>query len=553
MYSTGILDGQQRQHLITPSRRSVYATLERLIYPEQYPQGEHRIPMTTIAQFSSGRSHVLGLSDSGTIWFWRSISLPALEVRFIHTDIPQGEDSSVSGGRTDDVRVTRVVAGWASSSAYVTRKGIVVWSERAHIGSPEYPDVWNVDDAIVPDTYYQRPRRKAREASAEEEVLGKRVGEVVNHIVLEGYVVFLTDLGKVFAVRHGSVDSLRQGIVELAGFGPSEGKPKMTELQGSFRSFAVFNTEGDVVIGDRDLLDRAWERAFVPSSRSEELLPARPLALQNKEVISLAFGDWHKLALTREGRVMSFGKEPSSCGCLGLGTSTEGGLLRGVWYTQVEWRPEGDSQQQWRQVWFSPEQREWLRYMAAGGIDQASGHARITEMIRAQDSAIHLQVADSIEKNGADWDLHPDLDDETQPWGRSEPAYLVLSIAAAGWHCGALVLANQKKIRKMYQAHAGFLPPFNSFEPTTTEGTNTFILSSAWDWTSSWRDWISSWWTGGSETEQVPQTTSPIEDQQEGHEHSYYHSNKPWSVLRRDLPDAAKHEVFFPTVSSDEV
>ncbi|KAI9793113.1 MAG: hypothetical protein M1816_001011 [Peltula sp. TS41687] len=555
LYSTGMLDGQHRPQFVNSSQRGVHPTLELLRFLEVQPEGQHRIPMTTIAQFSSGRSHVLGLSDTGTIWFWRNIAVPALEVRFLNTDMPQGDNSAVSGDRADDVRVTRVVAGWASSSAYVTRKGIVVWSERAHISAPEDPDVWTVDDAIVPDTYYQRPRRKARETSAEEEALGKRVGEVVNHIVLEGYVVFLTDLGKVFTVRHESAESLRQGIVELAGFGPSEGKPKMTELQGSFRSFAVFNTEGDVVIGDRDLLDRAWERAFVPNSRSEAILPVRPPALQNQGVISLAFGDWHRLALTRQGRIMSFGQEPSSCGCLGLGSSSEGGLLRGVWYTQVEWTPEGDSQQQWRQVWFSPEQREWLRYMANGGIDQEAGRASIRGFL--QHPATHLQVADSIEKNGSDWDLHPDLDDDTQPWGRSEPAYLVLSIAAAGWHCGALVLANQKKIRKMYHAHAGFLPPFNGFEqpPTSTalSDANTGVLSSVWDWTSSWKNWLSAWWMGGSQAEQGPPKSSTMEDQQQGHEHSYYHSSKPWNLLRRDLPDAAKHEVFFPAVSSDDV
>lgn len=533
--------------------------LDRLIFPPHLPQGDDRIPVTTIAQFSSGRSHIVALSDAGTIWTWKTIDWPGQEVKFLHADLSEGTGMPAPNERNQAVRVKRVVGGWASSSAYVTGKGIVVWSLKQptpRAGEPQNAHIWSVEDDIVPDTYYQRPRRQARESNAEEERLGKVVGEVMNHVVLEAYVVFVTDLGKVFAAKHGQPETLRQGLVELAHFEPSEGKAAMTEIQGSFRSFAVFNTDGDVVIGTQDLLDRAWERAFLPSVQAEVLLPVRPPALQNRGVISLAFGDWHKLVLTRDGRILSYGEEPSACGCLGLGTQAGEGPFRGVWYQENAWTQvmQGNSQGRWRQVWFSPEQREWLRYMSRGGIDPSTGLEQIKQMTRS--AAARLAIADQIECNGGDWDLHPDLDDESQPWGRSEPAYLALSISAAGWHCGALVLTNQKKIHKMYESHAGFLPRVNSFQPTTT--TSPTLLSSVWNWISSWLTIpgaAAAHLLGSEDSSSLSSSSSDsaVEDQLVGRDHAHYHSrdvSTPWTVLKNDLPDAARHEAFFPSVST---
>ena len=503
-------------------------------------------PSVTIAQFSSGRSHILALSDSGTIWVWKDVKSPARPVEFLHLDEADGSTTQASERSSRLPRgITRVVAGWASSSAFVAGKGIVSWDMRTAVIQETRPEEdeeaqpFLVDDALVPDTYYQRPKRKARHMSADEEELGKRVGEVVNHVVLEGYIVFITDLGKVFGVKHGSQISLRQGIFELSDFGPSEGKPQMSEIQGSFRSFAVFNTGGDVVLGDCDLLDEVWRRNFGSGAQADSLLPLRPPALQNKGIISVVFGDWHRLALTYQGHILSFGNEPSTCGCLGLGTSGGEGLLRGLRYTRDHWTSEADSQGRWRRIWFSPEQREWLRYMVRGGVDTGSGLEQIRRMIN---SRAHFKVVDWFEDEGADWDLHPDLDDDSQPWGHFEPAYFGLSIAAAGWHSGALVLKNEKKVRRMYAAHTGFLPPVNMFEPVPT-GFTTLL---SWLW-----KYLTSWLIGASYQNEPPRF-SPTEDQQQGRDHPHYHSEDPWIVSQKKLPDAGKHEVYFPQISVAE-
>ena len=99
IYAVGIIDGQRPSHT---SRE-----LTRLEFPAYYPPTtkERYEPSTAIQQYSAGRSHVLGLSDSGRIWLWTNITRPAKLIKFIHVDVLEG------GGSRSDFRATRVVGG----------------------------------------------------------------------------------------------------------------------------------------------------------------------------------------------------------------------------------------------------------------------------------------------------------------------------------------------------------------------------------------------------------------------------------------------------------
>lgn len=46
--------------------------IKRLDFPLAYPSttASRYEPSTAIQQFSSGRSHVLGLADNGNVWYW---------------------------------------------------------------------------------------------------------------------------------------------------------------------------------------------------------------------------------------------------------------------------------------------------------------------------------------------------------------------------------------------------------------------------------------------------------------------------------------------------
>ncbi|KAI9818261.1 MAG: hypothetical protein M1832_004477 [Thelocarpon impressellum] len=549
-YSTTVLDSVGDLHCtgsIEGSRdgeRNYSNDLRRLTFPPAYPQGDDRAAATTIAQFSSGRVHILGLSDSGKIWVWTKLGMPALQVKFLQVDLfEDGTPLSPGESGAGAERVRWVVAGWDCSSAYVARTGIVVWHRKsleagqgvALAQDDGQVDGFEVDSETIPDTSYRRPTGNAREPSGKAGELGRTVGEVISHVALEGFIVFLTDLGKVFAARHGAPGMASRGAVELDGFEPLPGKGRMKEIKGSFRSFAVFNTGGDVVLGDKDLLESAWAGRFggdvpaaTPSGAAEPPSPKRPAALQDRGIISLAFGDWHKLALTARGHIISFGRAPQSCGCLGLGRWDEGSVLRGVG-TSTSWTLDselvGSLADEGRRVWFSPESREWLKYMMHAGVDRED----LSLISGARpDRARHVHISEWFEREGADWDMHEDLDDETQPWGQGEPSYLAVSISAAGWHSGALVLTNEHRIRRAYDAHKAFLP----LGPGEPEPPGEGVLTGALRWASSLLQ-------GSGEEGRVTAT----EDHVTGREHAYYHSGRGVESTLAALPPAGRHAV----------
>ncbi|KAK3061568.1 hypothetical protein LTR53_019733, partial [Teratosphaeriaceae sp. CCFEE 6253] len=125
----------------------------------QYPPGfvpphERNDPSTAIQQFSAGRAHVLGLSDSGRIWSWQNIEHAALHVKFLSHDTK--EDGSATGKGT----VHKVVAGWNKSAALVEGTGIVLWEplQRGHDETATEDAALVLETAVVPKTSYRRPK-----------------------------------------------------------------------------------------------------------------------------------------------------------------------------------------------------------------------------------------------------------------------------------------------------------------------------------------------------------------------------------------------------------
>lgn len=72
--------------------------IKRLDFPPAYPPttASRYEPSTAIQQFSTGRSHVLGLADDGSVWYWRRYT--AMRIQLSDMDISERN-------------VTRVVAG----------------------------------------------------------------------------------------------------------------------------------------------------------------------------------------------------------------------------------------------------------------------------------------------------------------------------------------------------------------------------------------------------------------------------------------------------------
>ncbi len=295
---------------------------------------------------------------------------------------------------------------------------------------------------IIPGTGY---RRKPDDRDLD--TLESRVGEVTNHIVLEGYIVFTTDKDKIFCYQTSNTISIQSGIVpagtseptELSTFFPDNPQSplRIRDLQGSYRSFAVFTDSGSVLTASCTLLDRHFDPRTEHSSPlpSPDVIPG----LQGKSVISIAFGDHHFLALHSYGVISSYGIECQSCGSLGLG-----GLgissLRGLRHTQG--RFSGDSrlkEGEGRTVWFEPMMSRWLQDMREKmNDDEASERAK---MIDDGHEGACAAVSDYFEREGQKWE------DGIRSEGELG-AYFVLKASAAGWSSAALVLVDEEKAEK---------------------------------------------------------------------------------------------------------
>jgi SCF-associated factor 1 len=100
LFIAGILNGE-RFH-------QIHGQLIQLQCPASYPAtAKTRYePTTAIRQYSVGRSHVLGLSDSGKIWEWSNHMKHGQLVKFVNVDVSEDRESIYPTGK-----VKQVVAG----------------------------------------------------------------------------------------------------------------------------------------------------------------------------------------------------------------------------------------------------------------------------------------------------------------------------------------------------------------------------------------------------------------------------------------------------------
>ncbi|KEQ73858.1 RCC1/BLIP-II protein [Aureobasidium namibiae CBS 147.97] len=434
LYSVGVMDG-------FVASQPAKSMPERLRYPAGLPHPSERYePASAIKQFSAGRGHVLALSDSGYIWSWSHINLPALQVKFLDVDtmVREGVSPSARG------YVKKVVAGWAKSAALIVGTGIVVWHPLAR--SPRQPAgeedaVLVMETAICPGTDFQRHATTFEPSSA-----GITIGEVLNFICLEHYIVFNTHLGKVYVARivWDAQSKALDGVRELQ-LG-TEGETKFaTDVQGSFRSFAIFTSDGTVYTGNQD---DHLQHLFHPLHQDTVKPLDRIHALQQTQVISMAFGDYHFHALHAPGYITSYGTEPKSCGSLGLGGHGDPeGRIRGLRYQGIggDGRLVPHASLHGRRVWFEKEKQKWITFLTSGGRDPEEARERMRMLSELN---VQGEVSEWVEQEGNAWEQKFGETDNAQS-SDALGTYFALNITAAGWHSGSLVLVNEDKAKRI--------------------------------------------------------------------------------------------------------
>ncbi|CCH44313.1 putative E3 ubiquitin-protein ligase HERC2 [Wickerhamomyces ciferrii] len=230
---------------------------------------------TKFVSVSSGRSHFIALDTSGNLWSWDGGEY-GVKIRF--------EDKNGINLIQNGHVVLKAAAGWSSSVAYIYNYGLVYWKQR---------DPLKKDDTDA--RAHHRLIPKTGDIKGSERVVDFFAGdEFIIYVTAEGKVYRNDMIGEESILLEKFHNHLKLNANSLA--------PKFTSLSGNFNHFAVFSNEDIVLIGSKN-------------SDEPEIIEE----LQHKECISLAVGDYHFLALLKDGTVLSWGLESNSCGCLGLG------------------------------------------------------------------------------------------------------------------------------------------------------------------------------------------------------------------------------------------
>ncbi|EHY52643.1 hypothetical protein ABEF92_004320 [Exophiala dermatitidis] len=403
---------------------------------------------SAIRQFSSGRAHILALTDHGGIISWTQIYRQGVTIL--------SRNNGSFGGKP-----VRVAAGWVESSAYVPETGIIYWRPPPN-RNDDMLDAIIVQEKVIPGTACY--------------VADTGVVEVTKHVVLEDYIVWITTDSKLYACCLSAEDDAYQpekAPFEVPGFGAADRELK--DIQGQFRRFGVFTATGEVLAGDVDYLRRCAETLerqpdlFQSGDWSAltTLLVSRPQdipALQHTNVIALTFGDYHYHALHADGKITSYGVDSQCCGQLGLALPGTGGRFRGLRQERPGLR--GDAvllpiaNLRGRRVWFEPEKQDWLQWME-NELHQShlSLDGRPASHTWDDDPVKQAAFSEWVEQEGNHWNEGPATSPPTtvpKTDGAREAddyanlgAYFPIAIAAAGWHSGALVLVDEEKAHEI--------------------------------------------------------------------------------------------------------
>jgi SCF-associated factor 1 len=248
------------------------------------------------------------------------------------------------------------------------------------------------------------------------------MGRTTKHLILEEFVVFITDKGKMFCSGLGEADDTFE-IPEITG---------VIDIQGQFQRLGVFKKDGSILVLEQQFLVQCKARSLlIPSQREYDIpLPRLIPALLDSGVVQLAFGDYHFHALHSNGRITSYGKEPNSTGSLGLcGIKSQlGSRIRGVrtGFGSNVLLPHGYFTG--RSVWFNEAKNRWQAELMAA----LSAQGDITDEGRLG------ELSEWVEQRGSDWDEVPEAAELDEGLG----SYFALSVAAGGWSSGALVVVN---------------------------------------------------------------------------------------------------------------
>jgi hypothetical protein len=248
-----------------------------------------------VERIAVGRRCCLALAESG--------SLLAVDIDFDKpVTVKLSSPDVLPELPTQEHSIEHLAVGWYFAAAVFKGIGLMVWKTDV----PPQPHIFNLPAG------QQQPTNKTRDSKARNitrpevdvETPSSQT-EIIGLMVGDEYLVYLTKTGTVHRVNLSDETFTNQvppSSFQLTHFTTT---PQLSYLSGSFYHFGLFNTAGDVLVGNHQ----------TQASTHPHIFPG----LQHRGVIGLSWGDWHALALCEDGTILSWGKELRSNGCLGMG------------------------------------------------------------------------------------------------------------------------------------------------------------------------------------------------------------------------------------------
>ncbi|GMM35939.1 SCF ubiquitin ligase complex subunit [Saccharomycopsis crataegensis] len=268
---------------------------------------------TKIIGISSGRTQFIALDNRNQIWTWDTGDQEfGIRLKFINPTTKKSiiKDSNIN-------RITKISAGWGISSCFVFGVGIVLWNTRDPIKKEDSPDIaLNANYRVISGTGETHNDR-----------------QVVDYFIGDGFLLYITSTGKLYRmdISPEMFDStIQPQPFEVLSFNEHLSKTtlksgtgcRFVKISGTFCNFAVFTNDDQVLIGDRDSINYDqfdFENRTCSTKSKPQILPE----LQYQKCINISMGDYHFMALFKDGSMASWGLESQSCGSLGLGNCEE--------------------------------------------------------------------------------------------------------------------------------------------------------------------------------------------------------------------------------------
>lgn len=241
-----------------------------------------------IVSISSGRQHFVALDDDGRLLTWDT-GMECWDIG-VYLTFPFAFG-----------RISRISAGWNSTACYFVNIGLVVVHSRENSIFSGQSEDWPTAEAIFS--------------------IVPNLQSVIDFVALENCIVFIDRSGSLKrydfpdeGASCGNIESLQsfdEWLIQRSM--KVNSNVSFTKIVGCFKTFVVFTDDGLILIGKKQ------QHLF-----SMEV----PRKLQNESIIDIVVGDYHYLAITKNGDLLSWGLELQSNGCLGLGSETDTGVMQ---------------------------------------------------------------------------------------------------------------------------------------------------------------------------------------------------------------------------------